>query len=228
MDPLHLAIDSSCAQPVVAVLRGFESLESWEGEPGPHHGELVLHGVDHCLERAGVAPEDLAFLSTGIGPGTFTGLRIGITTAKFLASTWKKQIVPVSSLYAQAQIVLDEPAESTAGTKIWSLIDARRNEVYAANYSVEELQSRQDKFSDREFACPPEEFVNKLSEGDLLVGDGATNFQEHWPSIVQVLDKNQVPLNAANLGAVAYQSFLDKRFLSATEIAPKYFRTEKF
>lgn len=240
MEPLHLAIDSSCAQPAIAVLHGDECLRSWQGESGPNHGELVLQGIDTCLQESAVKPEDLEFISVGIGPGTFTGLRIGISTAKFLAYSWKKKVVDVSSLYALAQSAIPSYLETKFGAEwsakntaneersIWSLIDAKRHEVYAVKYSLSEIQSKQDQYRERESAISPEDLAKKIGEQDLLLGDGAENFREHWPESCVCIDFKEKALDAANLGLVGLVSYKNGHIMEAEELSARYFRTEKF
>src|SRR5262245_40336061 len=98
--PLHLALDTSAARPTVAVLRGEDVLAEWMGPGALKHHETLLAGVHECLQRSGFALSDLGYLSVGVGPGLFTGLRIGVITAKFLADPLGLRCVPVSSLLA--------------------------------------------------------------------------------------------------------------------------------
>ena len=98
--PLHLALDTSASRPTVAMMRGEEVLAEWLGPGELKHHETLLAGIDECLRASGFAPKDLGFLSVGIGPGMFTGLRIGIVTAKFLADPLNIPCVAVSSLLA--------------------------------------------------------------------------------------------------------------------------------
>ncbi|RZA06700.1 MAG: tRNA (adenosine(37)-N6)-threonylcarbamoyltransferase complex dimerization subunit type 1 TsaB, partial [Proteobacteria bacterium] len=82
---LHLAIDTSTSRPSVALMKGRTCLHDWLGPDALRHHETLLQGVDACLKAADHRLADIDFLSCGVGPGMFTGLRIGITTAKFLA-----------------------------------------------------------------------------------------------------------------------------------------------
>src|SRR5687767_13950809 len=98
VDLLHLAIDTSASRPAVAVMRGEVACAEWLGPGGLKHHETLLAGIDECMREAGFKLSDLSYLSVGVGPGLFTGLRIGVITAKFIADPLGISCVPVSSL----------------------------------------------------------------------------------------------------------------------------------
>lgn len=104
-----------------AVLR--EALE--EGRP---HSETLLPGVERLLARAGLGRGDVEAIAVGTGPGSFTGLRVGLATFKAWASVSGLPLVPVVSLDAVAIPLLRE------GDPVVILADARKGEVYAACY----------------------------------------------------------------------------------------------
>ncbi len=230
MKSLHLAIDTSCTQPVVAILSESNCLAEWQGEPGPHHGELVLVGVDYCLEQANADPKDLEFISVGIGPGTFTGLRIGVTTAKFLASTWNCGLVPVSSLYAQAITASSFLKTSESSHRVWSTIDAHRNEVYAATYSCKDLEKIDvsNINPSPEFAESPEKFTLRLRDGDILIGDGAETFKEQWPEYISIRNDSKVALLASAIGKIGFEFYKLNGAQAPESVQSKYFPTEKY
>jgi tRNA threonylcarbamoyladenosine biosynthesis protein TsaB len=99
-----------------------------EGERRPGHATRLLPLADQLLGKAGVGWGELERIAVGVGPGTFTGLRIGIATARGLAQSLGVGLVGVSSLRALA----------FGGTKILSAIDARRAEVLVAAYDGEQ------------------------------------------------------------------------------------------
>jgi tRNA threonylcarbamoyladenosine biosynthesis protein TsaB len=106
-------------------------------EPARHSQEL-LPELERLLGEAGVAWDQLDSLAVGVGPGTFTGLRIGISTARALAQALGIPVRPVSSLEALAAgIVAGAPLPT--GSLALPLIDARRGQVFAALYRVGEV-----------------------------------------------------------------------------------------
>jgi len=165
-----LGLDTSTPAVSACVLRG--DGEAFEvtppagrlSRPPAHAGEL-MPAVAQAMERAGVAWGDLDAIAVGVGPGTFTGLRIGIATARALATAANLPLRRVSSPAALAAGI-DAPLKLP-------LIDARRGELFAAlfEYGRELWQP---------FAASPEDLLARLREGGfapLAAGDGSLRFR---------------------------------------------------
>lgn len=99
---------------------------------GRHHAETVLQSLDALLQLAGKKIRDVDLLACTTGPGSFTGVRIGIATAKGLALAAGKPIIAVSTLEALAMNL------SFSARLIAPLLDARKNQVYAGLYRIKE------------------------------------------------------------------------------------------
>jgi tRNA threonylcarbamoyladenosine biosynthesis protein TsaB len=165
-----LGIDTSTpASSACVLMAGGEAFEATPpaerlARPPAHASEL-MPAVAGVMARADVKWSDLAAIAVGVGPGTFTGLRIGVATARALAAASELPLRRVSSLAALAAGI---PAVHRL-----PLIDARRGEVFAA------------LFEDGEqiwppFAASPEQLVARLREGGfspLAAGDGSLRFR---------------------------------------------------
>jgi tRNA threonylcarbamoyladenosine biosynthesis protein TsaB len=168
-----LGLDTSTAAAAACVLRGdgeaFEQIPdpSTLGRPPAHASEL-MPAVVRVMERAGLDWSDLGAVAVGVGPGSFTGLRIGVATARGLARANGVRLRPVSSLAALARGI-DGGAESV----VLPLIDAKRGELFAAAYEGErELWAP--------FAARPEEVARRAHEAGftpLAAGDGSIRFR---------------------------------------------------
>lgn len=101
-----------------------------------HHGELLAPVVARALEQAGVDRQDLDGVAVGVGPGPFTGLRVGITTALVMSRALRIPLVGVCSLDALAWGV-NQGAGGEATPEFLVTTDARRKEVYWARYARE-------------------------------------------------------------------------------------------
>ena len=172
-----LGFDTATAATAVGLLRGDEALEARDDpEPGarPRHTAQLLAQARGLLERAQLSFTDLDRIAVGVGPGSFTGLRIGVATARALAQATGAPLVPVSTLRALAEGVPDAPR----GTLVLAVIDARRGEVFAAGW-----RDREEVFAPR--ALTPDELA-ELAEGAgagrprpwLGIGDGAVRFRD--------------------------------------------------
>jgi tRNA threonylcarbamoyladenosine biosynthesis protein TsaB len=165
-----LGLDTSTPAASACVLR--DDGEAFEVTPPaerlsrpPAHSTELMPAVAEAMERAGVEWRDLDAIAVGVGPGTFTGLRIGIATARALATAANLPLRPISSLGALAAGI-DSPSRLP-------LIDARRGEVFAALF--EDGRERWPPF-----AAAPEDLVARLREGGfapLAAGDGSLRFR---------------------------------------------------
>ena len=150
-------------------------LEARDDPAGPSRGDhaarlLVL--VEGLLARAEVSWDAVGRIAVGAGPGGFTGLRIGIATARALAQATGLPLVPVSSLRALAAGA-DDPADAPGAGAVAAVLDARRGEVFAAVYvDGRELMAAA--------ALAPEALAERLLALDVpvrAVGDGAVRFR---------------------------------------------------
>ncbi len=172
--PAILAVETSTLTASVAVLvDGDIAAERRSGVNS--HAELLLPLIDECLKEAELSLGDLQTIAVGAGPGSFTGLRIGMATVKGLCLAAKCSLTPVSSLAALAFEFQDDGP----GTLLVPVLDARRKEIYAGFYrrDGETMISVGD-----EKVLPPEELEALVSQYQadsiLLCGDGATKYAE--------------------------------------------------
>jgi tRNA threonylcarbamoyladenosine biosynthesis protein TsaB len=170
MTDLVLGLDTSTAASAACVLTPdgeFEVVpEVAELSAPPAHARDLLPRVAEAMERAGVGFGDLDAVAVGTGPGTFTGLRVGIATARGLAHAHGLELRPVSSLAALAAGV-DAPLRL-------ALVDAKRGELFAALHDA-------DGERWEPFVAAPEvvaERARELGADALAAGDGAVRFRE--------------------------------------------------
>lgn len=173
--PLTLGFDTATADTAVAVVGAAEQgpIESITG-PGPDgrpmHGTALLAAIEEAVGQAGGWSE-IELIAVGIGPGSFTGLRIGVSTARALAQARRLPIVGVGSLAALAS-GLGELPEAEERNRL-AVIDARRGEVFAG---LDEGSGPGEPI-----VCPPEGLVGALGAevlaGALAAGDGSLRFR---------------------------------------------------
>jgi tRNA threonylcarbamoyladenosine biosynthesis protein TsaB len=178
--PLTLAIETATSQIGVAVGRAGETFASTHINRGRRHGELLAPSIQTILGLADVRMSDIDRVAVDNGPGLFTGLRVGIATAKALASALGVPAVPCSSLDLLAH------PHRAAGRTVAAVVDARRGEVFWCLYvavgdgMVATTEPR---------VSSPEELVEALSApavgGELLIatGDGARRYADLLDSV---------------------------------------------
>lgn len=128
-----LAVDTSSALTSVAVTQGREVLAEDAHLDARRHAEVLAPLLEGVLRRAGAGQAQVEAVVCGVGPGPYTGLRVGIATAIALGSAWRRPVYGLCSLDAIAAAVVSEgPA-----TEFFVATDARRHEVYWARYAAD-------------------------------------------------------------------------------------------
>jgi tRNA threonylcarbamoyladenosine biosynthesis protein TsaB len=172
-----LGFDTATPATAVALLNDAQRETTGERRHEPAAGERPGHASQllvlaaQLLDEAGLAFADVDRIAVGLGPGTFTGLRIGVATARALAQSTDAELVGVSTLRALA---LEAEPEAPAGAGVLAVIDARRGEAFSAGWRGGELVLEQT-------ALGPEELAARIAEEGgpwLAVGDGAIRFRE--------------------------------------------------
>jgi tRNA threonylcarbamoyladenosine biosynthesis protein TsaB len=196
-----LGIDTATAATAVALrLRDGDTREgrddpttrSASGALGAHpgHATRLLPLAAELLAAAGLSWAAVERIAVGVGPGTFTGLRVGIATARGLAQSLSCPLIGVSSLEALAAPALDE-----AGT-VLAVIDARRGEVFAAAYDSASGLVAGPK------ALAPEAVGALADAGWLAVGDGAVRYRERIGAAGLQVPPQDSPLHVVRAAAV--------------------------
>jgi tRNA threonylcarbamoyladenosine biosynthesis protein TsaB len=152
------------------------------------HASRLLGLLERVLSESGVAWDEVSRLAVGAGPGGFTGLRIGISTARALAQARGLEVVGVSSLEALA-------AGADSSQPVAAVIDARRGEVFAAVFAPDGSPLLAPA------ALPPSTLAERLAglpATPLAVGDGAVRFAEELASAGAVVPPADAPVHRLN------------------------------
>jgi tRNA threonylcarbamoyladenosine biosynthesis protein TsaB len=156
-----VGLDTSTPRTSVAILGETTELELHDDGAKPAHATKLQPLLEQALKQANATWDDVERLCVGVGPGGFTGLRLGIATARAIAQARDIPLTPVSSLDALGL---------AAQGRIAAVIDARRGEVYAATYEDGVRTSEPE-------ALLPERLALRLGPGWAALGDGAVRFR---------------------------------------------------
>ncbi len=174
---LVLALDTST--PTVSVAVGDDGVVVGEvrlvGER--RHAERVAPAVEYLFGELGVEPGHLSAVAVGLGPGLFTGLRVGVTTAKAMAAALRLPVVGIPSLDLVAY-----PLRHTSRLVV-AVLDARRREVFHARYRT--VPGGVQRVSEYEVTSPVElaADLEALHEAVLLAGDGVGRYREELAAV---------------------------------------------
>ncbi len=172
---LILGIETSGTRGSVALCSGEELLHSFHFPDGYRHSRDIMTAVDSVVRQAGAAKGDVGAVAVSEGPGSFTGLRVGVTCAKTLAYVLGWQAVGVPSLEVLVQNV--DPHEHACRVAC-PLRDARRTFVYGTVFRWEE-----GRWNDLTgvMAGRPEEVAARIPRPALVFGSGAEAYPEAFP-----------------------------------------------
>ena len=170
---LILGVDTSTRSCSTAVLSQTGLLAEITLDNEQTHTRHVMGMVDHVLTLAGISLGDLDGFAVTRGPGSFTGLRIGLSTVKGLGQASGKPVVPLSSLEALAAQVPPLPMPIVA------MIDAFRDEVYLAGYRYDD--DRLDRITNETVVAPAKK-LKMVPEPAIYVGSGAVAYRQELAS----------------------------------------------
>ena len=219
MSECLLSIDTSTPAGSIAVSRGDQLLgELLVNSPATHTDRLLL-GMERLLQDVAIDLGQIDAYAVSVGPGSFTGLRVGVATVKGLALATGKPVIGVSSLRALAAQI------PFCRYPVCAMMDARKKEVYVGLYRWE---GGLPVLQGREMVLPPEKVLDQLDGEILFVGNGSAVYRT---MIVRRLGQRahfapwslDLP-RASTLSSLALIEYREGRTLSAPELLPTYIR----
>jgi len=179
--------------------------------------ELLVPTVERVITAVGLKIADIDYFACGLGPGSFTGMRIGVATIKGLSIVKNKPVIGISSLD-----ILAKNVESTQ-RPIVTALDARRGLVYCSSYKYEKgLLKRKSDYQ----LLSLDEFFKKFSSGKpIVLGDAISLYGDKIATRIKgvtLLDKDYWHLKAHNLMELALIKIKAKQFTSALNVKPIY------
>lgn len=220
---LILAVDTSAKPVSCALAEGDRVLASFYSNTGLTHSQTLMPMIENLLLVSEKTVSDLDAVAVNAGPGSFTGVRIGVSAVKGLAFTGKLPCVAVSTLECMA-----ENTVATSDAVICCLMDARCQQVYGALFEKDEngvvCRLSQDE------ALTVTQMGEKLSAFKrpiILVGDGSEMCYRIWSGTMSnvVLAPASVRYqNAAATALIAARRYAEGRIVEADELLPTYLR----
>ncbi len=216
-----LGIESATAQ-VGCALGGVEGVfASFHAARGRRHAETLVPAIEFVCRSARIEFRDISVVAVDVGPGLFTGLRVGMATAKAMAAALRVPVIGMSSLDLLAHQVRHSPR------LIVAVVDARRGEVFSATYR--HVQGGVQRLSEPKVGTATE-LANDLratNQEALLVGDGALRYAD-----VLAEDRGRVEIgsvgqqwpSAGDLVELAHPRALREEFVQPSELHPIYLR----
>ena len=216
-----LAFETSAKAASVALLQEGRLLGEYMQNSGQTHSRTIMQMAQDLLRNCDLTVDDVDAVACAAGPGSFTGIRIGLAAAKGFAWGRGIPLVGISTLEAMARTV------AVADGVYCAAMDARRNQVYTALFLVENGVFR--RLMD-DSAISVEELGQKLSELNgpkYLVGDGAVLCHTHLSETVaglRLLPEHLRMQRASGTALLAWEQLQAGAVVSAAEVTPNYLR----
>jgi tRNA threonylcarbamoyladenosine biosynthesis protein TsaB len=217
---LILQLETATAMCSVALAADGELLALKELNERNIHASQITLFIDEVMKVAGASYKELDAISISKGPGSYTGLRIGVSTAKGLCYALDVPLISVNTLEAMASGLLHQHPEVTPGTLLCPMIDARRMEVYTAVYDTQlnQVEGVTAKILDE---TTFEEYL--AARPMLFFGDGAGKSQALYsahPNYKFIEFEN----SAAHLSAISLQKFIKGQTENMAYFEPFYLK----
>ena len=216
--PIHiLAIDTATNTGGAALSRNGEVIASLMVKAPLQYAEKILYLVDFLLDQHKLKLKEMDCFAVANGPGSFTGLRIGIATVKGFCQGLNKPVVGISTLEALAYRFC------WAHSRVAPMLDARRDQIYGAIFK---FNGSQIELEQKEQVSSPAQWVKEIPGQEcLFVGDGAQLYKETIVAAhpeARVLETDNRVLET--LCQLAYQRFKEAKTQSAQELKANYIR----
>ena len=219
-----LCIETSTAVCSVALVENGNVIALRESLDGQNHAEKITIFIDEIMKEANVVYKDLDAIAVSMGPGSYTGLRIGVSTAKGFCYALEKPLIAVDTLAAMAHGFISSQlsAISNQSTAILCpMIDARRMEVYTAFFN-----EKLERTSETEALVIDENSFMELKQNNhlYLFGDGADKLATLFENDKNITVVEKFHCSAAYMATLAEEAFKNKDFVDVAYFEPFYLK----
>ena len=221
---LILNIDTALDTAYISIAENEHGLGYAINETTKDHASWIQPAMDRLVKEAGREVADLAAIGVSMGPGSYTGLRIGLASAKGICFALKIPLITVTTLEIMAftaKLELEKTGFDlfSKGLLICPMIDARRMEVFAAVYNME----LNEIFEPHSRVLDASAFAELLERQKMLfVGNGSIKFQ-HVCQNANAIFKN-LALNPFALSTLTYKNFIGNNFATLAYAVPLYLK----
>lgn len=215
---LILNIDTATTTGSVSLSRDGKAIQTLVNEKQQDHAASMILFVQQIMKEQGITPAQLDAVAVSAGPGSYTGLRVGVATAKGLCYAWNKPLLAISTLQMMAQGLITDVKDEQA--LYCPMLDARRQEVFTGLYDAR-LQE----------VMPPQAMILEPSslEGPLAThkiyffGDGSPKWELMLSSHKNAIFA-EYTISAAHMAPLSAQAYEKKLFADLAYFSPFYLK----
>lgn len=215
-----LAYDTSSSILSLALLEDSRVIDQIHDVSFLRHSAMLVPLIKSLLKNNKTPLDTIDCLALGLGPGSFTGLRVGVATAQMIAYALKKKIVALSSFEVIARQAGDWPRGDVAVIQ-----DARKNNLYTAVYRKKGTKTLA---IEKPGLSKADDFFRKVSQDTLFTGEGVAQCMEKMIQLKKekgcdfIDEKDKIIPWASTLGLIAYEKVLQKKYVKIEDLKPLY------
>ena len=210
-----LALETTQRQGSVAALHSGELLVEHQLPPDRRSAQTLAPAIAELLAEVHWQPSDVQLIATPSGPGSFTGLRVGVATAKTLAYALGCELLGVNTL----EVIAAAAGDFTGRLRVIS--NAERNQLFAADGPG---ASDSQDWNAATRIVDIEDWLTSLRSGDTVTGPALEKLADRLPPGVKVVAHQQWAPRASSVGSVAWQHYETGRRDDVLQMVPQYFR----
>ena len=220
-----LCIETSTAVCSVALADKSNVIALRESLDGQNHAEKITVFIDEMMKEANISYNDLDAVAVSMGPGSYTGLRIGVSTAKGFCYAIEKPLIAVDTLAAMAHGFISQQttdnSQQTLSTVYCPMIDARRMEVYSAFFN-----DKLERLSETKAIIIDENSFSDLKQNNhlYLFGDGADKLASLFENEDNITVIEKFHCSAAYMAKLADDAFNNNDFVDTAYFEPFYLK----
>ena len=223
-EPVILAIETATTCGSIGLVADKNCVAEFSLQTGETHSRRLLAGVHWVLQETGLDWQAIDAVAVSLGPGSFTGLRIGLATAKALTMAAGIKLIGVGTLDGLAAQIL-----APGNILICPVLDARKKEVYGGFYRCDEQGI--PRLQEEWWVMRPEKLCDRIREPVLLLGDGAVAykdlFRDRLGDLLFVAPQGTYFPRAASIGMLAAEKWQMDIFIDPVSAEPIYIRASE-
>lgn len=182
--------------------------------------QSLAPAMKDLLAQVDWSPQSVELVAAAVGPGSFTGLRIGVTAAKTFAYAVGAQVIGVNTLAALAEQV--HATDVASGTRLWTILDAQRQELFVARFDGDNIKGHALDCATSIIAL--DAWLAALQPGDQVVGPPLRKLKSQLPRGVVALPQELWQPMATAVGRVAWQAHQSGQRDDVWKLLPRYYR----
>lgn len=214
---LILAFDTSALAGSVALCDGPRLVAERQLDPARRSAQTLAPAIAELLAGAGVQPKQIGLVATTTGPGSFTGLRVAVATAKTWAYATGSAVLGLGTLEVIAHQT-PQPLRSSV-SEIHAVLDAQRKELFVGRFRAAEFERLAP-----DAIVPVDSWLAQLAPGTIITGSGLTRLLDRLPASAELVPQLHWEPQAATIARLAWQAWQQGRRDDVWKLSPTYLR----